>query len=50
MKNVVAVWGIVPKRITELKKRIIKNNVANITRSGKHYKSSFLERIILVGT
>ena len=29
--------------MTELKKRVIKDNVANITRSGKHYKPSFLE-------
>ena len=30
--------------MTELKKGIIKDNVANITRSGKHYKPSFLEK------
>lgn len=30
--------------MTKLKKRVIKDNVANITRSGKHYKPSFLER------
>ena len=29
--------------MTELKKRVVEDNVANITRSGKHYKSSFLE-------
>ena len=28
----------------ELKKRFIENNVANITRSGKHYKPSILEK------
>ena len=39
----VAIWGILPKGVTELKKRVLENNVANITRSGKHYKSSFLE-------
>ena len=44
LKNAVAVWGILPKGIIELKKRIVENNVANITRSGKHYKPSFLER------
>ena len=44
LKNVVAVWGILPKGMTELKKRIMENNVANITRSGKHYKPSFLEK------
>ena len=30
--------------MTELKKRIMENNVANITRSRKHYKPSFLEK------
>ena len=44
LKNVTAVWGILPKRITELKKRIMENNMANITKSGKHYKPSFFER------
>ena len=39
-----AMVGILPKGITELKKRVMKNNVANITRSGKHYKPSFLEK------
>ena len=29
--------------MTKLKKRLIEDNVANITRSGKHYKPSFLE-------
>ena len=38
------VWGILPKGISELKKRVIEDNVANITRSGKHYKPSFLEK------
>ena len=28
----------------ELKKRVIEDNVANITRSGRRYKSSFLEK------
>jgi len=28
----------------ELKKRVVEDNVANITRSGKHYKPSFLEK------
>ena len=44
LKNAVAVYGILPKGMTELKKRVLKNNVANITRSGKHYKPSFLEK------
>ena len=44
LKNVMAVWGILPKGITELKTRIVEDNMANITRSGKHYKPSFLEK------
>ena len=44
LKNVVAVWGILLKGITELNKGIIRDNVANITRSGKHYKPSILEK------
>ena len=44
MKNAVVVWGILPKGIIELKKRVIEDNVANITRSEKHYKPSFLEK------
>ena len=28
----------------ELKKRVLEDNVTNITRSGKHYKPSFLEK------
>ena len=38
-----AVWGILPKGMTKLKKGIKEDNVSNITRSGKHYKPSFLE-------
>ena len=30
--------------MTELKKRVLEDNVANITRGGKHYKPSFLEK------
>ena len=30
--------------MTKLKKRVLEDNVANITRSGKHYKPSFLEK------
>ena len=44
LKNAVAIWGILPKEMTELKKRVIKENVANITRSRKHYKPSFSEK------
>ena len=43
MKNTVVVWGILPKGITELKKKVMEDNVANITRSGKHYKPSYLK-------
>ena len=39
-----AVWGILPKGITKLKKKVVEDNVANITKSGKHYKPSFLEK------
>ena len=44
LKNAVAVWGILPKGMTELKKRVMEDNVANITRSEKHYKPSYLEK------
>ncbi|KAL0008839.1 hypothetical protein SO802_010341 [Lithocarpus litseifolius] len=44
LKNAVPVWGILPKGIAELKKKVIEENVANITRSGKHYKPSYLEK------
>ena len=44
LKNAMAVWGILPRGITKLKKRVVENNVVNITRSGKHYKPSILER------
>ena len=30
--------------MTNLKKRVLEDNVANISRSGKHYKPSFLEK------
>ena len=30
--------------MTELKKEFMEDNVANITRSGKHYEPSFLEK------
>ena len=44
LKEVVALWGILPKGVAKLKKRVLEDNVANITRSGKHYKPSFLEK------
>ena len=36
--------GILPKGMIELKKGVIEDNAANITRSGKHYKPSFLQK------
>ena len=44
LKSAVAVWGILPKGMAKIKKGIIKDNVANITRSGKHYKPSLLKK------
>ena len=44
MKSAVVVWGILPKGMSELKKRVLKDNVPNIIRSGKYYKPSFLEK------
>ena len=44
LKNAMAVWGILPKGMTELKKRVMEGNVANITRSVKHHKPSFLDK------
>jgi len=43
LKEAIAIWGILPKGVTELKKRVLEDNVANITRSGNYYKPSFLE-------
>ena len=50
LKEAIAIWGILPKGVAELKKRVLENHVANITRSGKHHKLSFWRRIILVRT
>ena len=44
LKNAMAVWGILPRGVTKLKKRVVEDNVVNITRSGKRYKPSILER------
>ena len=44
LKNEVAIQGVLPKGMTELKKRVMEDNVANIIRSGKHYKPSLLEK------
>ena len=41
LKNAVSVWGILPKGMTKIRKRVMEDNVANITRSGSHYKPSF---------
>ena len=44
LKNAMAMWGILFKGMIEIKKGVIEDNVANITRIGKHYKPSFLEK------
>ena len=44
LKEMIAIWGILSKGVTELKKRVLEDNVPNITRSEKHYKPSFLEK------
>ena len=44
LKNTMAMWGILHKGMTELRKTFMEDNAANITRSGKHYKPSFLEK------
>ena len=36
LKEAIAIRGILSKGVTELKKRVLKDNIANITRSGKH--------------
>ena len=37
-------WGILPKGMSELKKRGLNDDVENITRSGKQYKPSFSKK------
>ncbi|KAK9997967.1 hypothetical protein SO802_017570 [Lithocarpus litseifolius] len=44
LKNAEAMWGLLPKGITKLKTMVVQDNLANIIRSGKHYKPSFLEK------
>ena len=44
LKNTMAMWGVLPKEMTKLKKGVMKDNAANITRSGKNYKPSILEK------
>jgi len=34
LKNAVVVWGVLPKGMTKLKKRVTEDSAANITRSG----------------
>ena len=34
LKEAIAIWGILPKGVTELKERVLEDNVANIIRSG----------------
>lgn len=36
--------------MSNLKKRFQEESIANITRSGKHYKPSFLRKTISIGT
>ena len=44
LKSAIAVWGIAPKGMSKLKKRIQEDDVANVNRSGKHQKLSFLDK------
>ena len=44
LKSAIAVWGIAPEGMSKLKKRIQENDVANVNRSGKHLKLSFLDK------
>ena len=44
LKIVVAMQGILPKGMTKIRKRVMEDNVANITRSGSHYNHPFLEK------
>ena len=44
MKSAVLAWEILPKGMIELKKRVLQDNVANITKSGQHNKPPFLEK------
>ena len=44
LKNAMVVWGILPKGMAKLKRRVIEDNMANITKCVKHYKPSFLEK------
>ena len=44
LKSAIAMWGIVPKGMSKLKKRILEDDMANVTSSGKHYKPTFLDK------
>ena len=37
LKSAVAIWGILLEGMSKLKKKVLEDDVANITRSGKHY-------------
>ena len=41
LKSAVAIWGILPEGMSKVKKKVLEDDVANINRSGKHYKPSF---------
>ena len=36
LKSAMAIWVIAPEGMSKLKKRIQENDVANVSRSGKH--------------
>ena len=38
LKSATTMWGILPKGMSKLKKRILKDDMENVTRSRKHYK------------
>ena len=44
LQEAIAIWVILPKGVKKLKKRVLEDNVANITRSRKNYKPSILEK------
>ena len=47
LKNAVVVWRILPKGMFELKKRVLDDDVVNITKNGKHYP--FWRKVTLEG-
>lgn len=42
--SAIAIQGITPKGMSDLKERIQEESIANVIRSGKHYQPSFLEK------